>query len=310
MSERKLRILSMIKEGIPLGDIEKQLHLTVSELSRELKEIREFGYNFHESYYSDGTIILKPNRTLNFNPSNNNIRINVKGKVLKSIFISDEHIGSMHDNPNYLRVIHNYAKEHDIHVIFSCGDEIDNVYPESNQLLRCSTVPGQITRFCRVFPHDPNIIIVNLYGNHDFKSITDEGFDVARAISTRRYDMVSLGYGYGVVLLKDDAIAITHDINKGNNQMKKPVSITYKGHSHKSKNSDKDERVFYVPSLSDVKMNTYEYNPLVCFLEAEYIFYDKFIERVNQRQLAIVNDEIRLANEEALVLRKKPRNYR
>ncbi len=57
-------------------------------------------------------------------------------------------------------------------------------------------------------------------------------------------------------------------------------------------------------------MNTYEYNPLVCFLEAEYIFYDKFIERINQRQLAIVNKEIRLANEEALVLRKRPRNYR
>ncbi len=232
MSERKLRILSMIKEGIPLGDIEQQLHLTVSELSRELKEIREFGYNFHESYFSDGTIILKPNRTLNFNPSNNNIRINVKGKVLKSIFISDEHIGGIHDNPYYLKVIHNYAKEHDIHVIFSCGDEIDNVYPESNQQLKCNTVPGQITRYCRVFPHDPNIIIINLYGNHDFKSITDEGFDVARAISTRRYDMLSLGYGYGIVLLKDDAIAITHDINRGN-QPKKQVSVTYKGHSHK-----------------------------------------------------------------------------
>ena len=310
MSERKLRILSMIKEGIPLGDIETELHLTVAELSKELKEIREFGYNFHESYFSDGTIILKPNRTLNFNPSSNNIRINVKGKVLKSLFISDEHIGSIHDNPNYIRVIHNYAKEHDIHVIFSCGDEIDNVYPDSNQLLRCDTVPKQITRLCRVFPHDPHIIIVNLYGNHDFKSITDEGFDVARAISSRRYDMISLGYGYGVVLLKDDAIAITHDINKGNNQMKKPVSITYKGHSHKSKNSDKAERVFYVPSLSDVKMNTYEYDPLVCFLEAEYIFYDKFIERVNQRQLAIVNDEIRLANEEALVLKKRPEYHR
>ena len=102
---------------------------------------------------------------------------------------------------------------------------------------------------------------------------TDEGFDVARAISSRRYDMISLGYGYGVVLLKDDAIAIMHDLNKGNVQQRQ-VSITYKGHSHKSKNSDKEERVFYVPSLSDVNMNTYEYSPLVCFLEAEYQFYD------------------------------------
>jgi len=308
MTDLKLRILGMIREGIPLGVIEQELKLTVSELSRELKEIKAYGYNFNSHYYSDGTIILKPNRTLNFNPNNSNtMRINVKGKVLRSLFISDEHIGSIHDNPNYLKVIHNYAKEHDIHIIFNCGDEIDNVYPDSNQVLRCNTVPGQITRFCRVFPHDPNIIIVNLYGNHDYKSITDEGFDVSRVINDRRYDMLSLGYGYGVVYLKDDAIAITHDLNKGN-QPQKQVSLTYKGHSHKSKNSDKNERVFYVPSLSDIKMNTYEFNPLVCFLEAEYLFYDKFIERVNQRQLAIINNEIRLANEEALILKYRPHN--
>ena len=308
MTNRKLKILSMIREGIPLGEIEKELQLTVSELSTELKEIRSLGYNFNSSYYSDGSIILRTNRTLNFNPNNSPMRINVKGKVFKSLFISDEHIGSIHDNPNYIKVVYNYAKEHDIHVIFNCGDEIDNIYPESNQVLRCNTVQGQITRFCRVFPHDPNIIIVNLYGNHDFKSIIDEGYDVSRVINDRRYDMLSLGYGYGVVLLKDDAIAIMHDLNKGNVQQRQ-VSITYKGHSHKSKNSDKEERVFYVPSLSDVNMNTYEYIPLVCFLEAEYQFYDKKIERVNQRQLAIINNEIRLANEEALILQRRNREY-
>ena len=309
MTNKKLRILSMIREGIPLGEIEKELNLTVSELSTELKEIKSLGYNFNHTYYSDGSIILRTNRTLNFNTNSNTMRLNVKGKVFKSLFISDEHIGSIHDNPEYIKVVHNYAKEHDIHVIFNCGDEIDNVYPESNQQLRVNNVPGQITRFCRVFPHDPNIIIVNLYGNHDYKSITDEGYDVSRVINDRRYDMLSLGYGYGVVYLKDDAIAIMHDLNRGNVQQKQ-VSITYKGHSHKSKNSSKDERVFYVPSLSDVKMNTYEYDPLVCFLEAEYQFYDKYIERINQRQLAIVNKEIRLANEEALVLRKRPFNQR
>ena len=31
------------------------------------------------------------------------------------------------------------------------------------------------------------------------------------------------------------------------------------------------------------------------------------VERINQRQLAIVDNEIRLANEEALILRKRPR---
>lgn len=309
MTELKRRIISMIKEGLPLGDIEKDLNLTVSELSKELKEIREYGYNFNKSYYSDGNIVLKPNRTLNFNPNSNSMRINVKGKVFKSLFISDEHIGSAYDNPSYLKVIHNYAKEHDIHVIFNCGDEIDNIYPESNQRLKCNTVVGQINRFVRVFPHDRHIFIVNLYGNHDYKSITDDGYDVSRVISDRRYDMVSLGYGYGVVHLKDDTIALTHDLKKGKTPQQQ-VTITYRGHSHKSKNSEKNERVFFVPSLSDVAMNTYEYTPLVCFLESEYLFYDKTIERINQRQLAIINNEIRLANEDALILKKRPNNQR
>ena len=85
------------------------------------------------------------------------------------------------------------------------------------------------------------------------------------------------------------------------------VSITFKGHSHKSKNSFKEEKKIFVPTLSDDISGPYEYRPLPCFLEAEFTFYDKKIERINLRQLAIVNEEIRLANEEAMVLRKVDR---
>ena len=65
--------------------------------------------------------------------------------------------------------------------------------------------------------------------------------------------------------------------------------------------------ILFVPTLSDDISGPYEYRPLPCFLEAEFHFYDKKIERINLRQLAIVNEEIRLANEEAMVLRKVER---
>ena len=156
-----------------------------------------------------------------------------------------------------------------------------------------------------------NITNIILYGNHDFKSLQTDGFDVARYLETKRYDLVSLGYGESILQLKDDSISVVHDLTKASKPQVDPnVSITFKGHSHKSKNSFKEEKKIFVPTLSDDTSGPYEYRPLPCFLEAEIHFYDKKIERINLRQLAIVNEEIRLANEEAMVLRKVDRPER
>ena len=46
---------------------------------------------------------------------------------------------------------------------------------------------------------------------------------------------------------------------------------------------------------------------LPCFLEAEFTFYDKKIERINLRQLAAINEEIRLEAEAAL--KRNPDDY-
>lgn len=304
MTKRQLYILGMIKEGIPLNEIERSLNLSVSELSQELKSIREYGYNLKGYYYSDGNIILKPNKSLETQcPSS--FRLNVKGKVLKVIFISDLHIGSIFDNPEYLKIVYDYAKEHDIHIVINCGDIIDNVYPDNIQQLRSNTVHKQLLRLLRVYPRLNDIITLNLYGNHDYKSILDEGFDPARFIANHRYDLVSLGYGQSVINVKDDKIGVIHNLNRRREQLLQS-SVTYKGHSHKSKNSFKDEKIIYVPTLSDSSTNNYEFKPLTCFLESEFIFYDKLVERINQRQLAIIGNEIRLANEDALVLRHRP----
>lgn len=309
MIRQAKKVLELIKENYSIDEIQTKLTLSNREFSEVLKYLKDYGYNFTKTYYSDGKIIIKPNKTLNFNDSKKT-RIIVKDRILKSIFISDLHIGSIYERPDLLRKVYEYAISHDIHIIFNCGDVIEGIYQDAATPPRNPTISSQIKKVLRVYPEHPGIINFILYGNHDYKSIQDEGIDVSRVFETKRYDLVSLGYGESTVLLKDDSISIIHDLRKSQTVMNPDTAITFKGHSHKSKNSFKEEKKIFIPTLSDDTTGAYEFRPLPCFLEAEFYFYDKKIERINLRQLAIVNKEIRLANEEAIVLKKIPRNKR
>ena len=123
MKEKIKQILSMYEQGMTLSEIHEKLGISVTEFSKLLKAIKDAGYNTSKSYTSEGQIIVKPNRTLDFKTSNT-IRINVKDRVLRTIFISDPHIGSEFDRPDLLRQVVDYAKKHDIHIIFNGGDMI------------------------------------------------------------------------------------------------------------------------------------------------------------------------------------------
>ena len=115
--------------------------------------------------------------------------------------------------------------------------------------------------------------------------------------------MVSLGYGKCLINLKDDTIALVHDLKKNSkNSLPNNTSLIFRGHSHKSKN--RENKIIYIPSLSDSDTSCYEFKPLVGFLDVEFIFYEKKIAKVNIKQLAFVNGEIRLANEETMILRE------
>lgn len=309
MTQRARLVLELLKENHSVDEIQSILKLNNREFSDALKYLKDYGFNFTKTFYSDGKVVIKPNRTLNFNENSKKTRIVVKDRILRVIFISDLHIGSIYERPDLLRIVYKYAQDHDIHIIINAGDFVEGIYPNSNQQLLNHTIESQVKKVLRIYPQYPGIINFILYGNHDYKSLQDEGFDVARYLETRRYDLVSLGYGESIIQLKDDAISIVHDLKKSSHpNPSQDVSITFKGHSHKSKNSFKEEKKIFVPTLSDDISGPYEYRPLPCFLEAEFTFYDKKIERINLRQLAIVNEEIRLANEEAMVLRKVDRS--
>ena len=302
MKEKIKQVLTMYEQGLSLSDIQEKLELNCTEFNKILKVIKDAGYNTSKTYHSDGRITVKQNRTLDFKQGNT-VRINVKDRILRAIFISDPHIGSEFDRPDLLKQVVEYAKSHDIHIIFNGGDMIENVYPDTHRKLSNPTVESQVKKAIRVHPYNPDIIYFNLYGNHDYKSILEDGFDIARYIEERRFDMVSLGYGKSIINLKDDTIVLVHDLKKSNkNQLPNNTSLIFRGHSHKSKN--RENKIIYIPSLSDSDTTCYEFKPLVGFLDVEFIFFDKKIAKVNIKQLAFVNGEIRLANEETMILKE------
>ena len=126
-------------------------------------------------------------------------------------------------------------------------------------------------------------------------------------IEDKRYDLISLGYGACKIDMKNDSIGISHFVKKVPIQDHlQNVSITFRGNSHKSKTSYKEDKEIYIPTLSDDFGQGYEYKPLPGFLAAEIIFVDKKIERINTTQFSIVDNELRMSGENAMVLRKVP----
>ncbi len=300
-------IYEKILEGYPLQDIQQLYSLPNKDFSFYLKDLRENGFRFQRSIFADGKIVLKPNLSLIFNPSHRQ-RILTTAAKFTTIFISDTHIGNIHERIDYIKLAYQYAKDHGIHIVISAGDMIDNVYPDApKSSIKIPTVDGQIHKLVNVIPDYPDIITLGLYGNHEAHSVTTDGRDVARVIEDRRYDMINLGYGACAIELKGESIGVSHYVKKFPiKENLRDVVINFRGNSHKSKVSYKDDKEVYIPTLSDNVSASYEYKPLPGFLVAEIIFTGNNIERVNTTQLSIVNGELRMSAEDAIVLRKVP----
>jgi len=300
MREKTEMVLKLLTEGgFSISEVQNMLNLNNKEFNIILKRIRDAGYNYNKTFYSDGNIHISPCSSV-YRP-NQNLRINIKENNFRTLFISDLHIGSDGDQPELIKMVSNYAINHGIHSIFDAGDIIDNLYPENKYHQKNKTIHSQVNKVLQTHEYHDNLIYFNLGGNHDYKSIQDNGFDPLRYFEDRRYDMISLGYGVCYIHMKDDVIAITHDLKRnGNTKIVDNSTLVFKGHSHKSRN--RDNKIIYILSLSDNDTGAYEFKPLMGFIDVNFTFYEKMIAKVDIKQLAFVNEEIRLGNEDTMIL--------
>ena len=300
------QILQLMKEGHSLNQIRETLTLSDKMFLSALKEIRSNYHNFTKKYVDDGTVFYLPETPKLILPPNKIELVSTKD-TFRAIFISDLHCGNKRQRLDLLHVVYEYAIKNNIFVIINTGDVLENIYSIPPSELKQKTIEGQMNSLIRNHPYAPNIINLILYGNHDYKALTDQGIDVASIIEQERYDLVSLGYGEAFIKTKKDEIGLQHNIGPGRHtSLPEGPRVIFKGHSHKMKyNLKKGQAVINVPALSDATPESYEYPHSKGFLDVEITFKeDDKMDKVYIKQF-VVEKQPTIASEFTLALRRK-----
>ena len=306
MQQLQEQIIKLMCEGLSLNDIKLKLNLPDKMFLSAIKGIRSSYQNYKKVFYDNGTVFYMPEDKEILLPPNK-IELISTQKSFRAIYISDLHCGNKRQRLELLDSVYEYAIRNNIFIIINTGDVLENIYSIPKEELKQKTVEGQIKSLVRNHPYSPNITNLILYGNHDFRALTDQGIDVASIIEQERYDLVSLGYGEAFVKVKDDEFALQHNIGHGRHTpLPEGPRIIFKGHSHKMKyNLKKGQVVINVPALSDATPESHEYPHQKGFLDVEFTFKedDKF-DKVYIKQLC-AEKTITIASEFTLALRRK-----
>ena len=306
MREISTEVLKQISTGLSLNEVKNNLNLPDKMFLSALKEIRSNYPNFTKKYADNGTVFYLPEEPKLILPPNKLELISTKD-TFRAIFISDLHCGNKREKLYLLNLVYEYAIKNNIYIIINTGDVLENIYSIPLSELKQKTVEGQINSLIRNHPYAPNIINLILYGNHDYKALTDQGIDVAAIIEQERYDLVSLGYGEAFVKTKEDEIGLQHNIGHGRHTpLPEGPRVIFKGHSHKMKyNLKKGQAVINVPALSDANPESYDYPHSKGFLDVEISFKeDNKFDKVYIKQF-VVDRQPTIASEFTLALRRK-----
>ena len=306
MNEKETLIFNLLQNNVSLNKIQDTLQIPNEQFIIYLKNIRANYPYFKRKLDSNGTYFLIPS-SKEIKPSNR-VRINLYKDNFKLLLISDLHIGNKKDRPELLDLVFEHAASKGINYIANTGDVIENIYYLKASKLRLKTLKGQLSSYLKNYPYDPNIITINLYGNHDLQHKEDD-LNIEEIISRERHDIISLGYGQGFIDLKKDFITLEHNISNAIKHRNSEYPITFRGHSHKTKyDLRRDNALILVPSLSDALPSNYSEKPLKGFLETEFKFDNTgHIKRLFIKEYTIEPHK-HLASEMILSLRKDDNN--
>lgn len=252
MTEINEKILTMIKRNASVNEICTETKLSNKQLFYRLNMLKIKGFNFSRKYYYDGEICYELNKELNTQKKEINLITSPKDQEFKVIFLSDLHLCNEKQRLDLLNEVYEFCIKEGIHIIINAGDLIDGLSCYSPA--QFNSFEKQIEYALRVHPFDKNILNFICLGNHDYKSLEKSGQNLETAILNKRHDIVPLGYGLGILNVKNDRIIVQHP--KTPTSQKKEVwndGLFINGHSHESKNICSGNRVnIYLPSLSDV----------------------------------------------------------
>lgn len=281
MTEKEIMIFEMISEGYSLNEMAHNLRLSTRQVHQKIQKLIGDGYFIKPLYFDDGNIRY----VLEESTEKHTINLSLNDSArFKALVISDIHIGNELENLSYLYKTYDYARDNDIHVILNCGDLIDGNFTRGKQVV--SDIDAQIERVIDSYPHDNNILNIICYGNHDYSSY-ESGRDIVSAISKRRPDLISGGYGFSLINIERDQFVLSHPLN---NISFKPLpnKLILEGHHHRMLvKISRNNFVINVPPLSDLCFGCQE-NPGM--VEMQLLFGSGFIHSGYFRQIGVKNN--------------------
>lgn len=286
-------LVQQLMEGISLKKVAEDFCSGNYKKAMELiKTYINEGFNICKKVTEDGDIIFTV--TTGYKLYNNEKvkteEIVTKSNEVKTLIISDLHIGQLNDGLLYISKVYAYAKAHNINIIFMAGDLFDGITVENSN--KYKQLEGHISRFLNYYPYDPSIVNFMLFGNHDLITMKSMGFDYSKLIE-QRLDIINLGYGLGRVKLGNDYLAFSHELLiEQQPDIENYAKYLFKGHSHKFEITGS---TITVPALLDT--NFYDNIISLGFLEADFMLDDnQKIKSCRLKHLSFDND-LELVNE-------------
>jgi len=143
--------------------------------------------------------------------------------------VSDIHYGSKYDRLDIIKAIYKECEKRGISTIFCCGDLTDGYYPNRpNHVYELRVIGADDTTdyVVKNHPYSKNIKFCTIGGNHDVTHQKNDGYDICRAISRQRDDIIYLGQDVADVQLDKLKLRLFH--GKGANA----YALSYKAQKY------------------------------------------------------------------------------
>lgn len=249
MTEINRIILELIEKNKSVKDICLFLGITQKQFYVRLRQIINYGYQLKPRYQYNGDVKYIISNKLTNKSNKISIQVPKDNELFRCIVVSDTHIGNLSSDIELMKYIYDYASKNNVTIIFNCGDIIEGEH--SCDKKSQDTLEKQMSLLINKHPYDENIRNFVIFGNHDCHSLYYDGIDISCQIFNYRNDIVPIGYGKGVVNIKDDSLLLQHELSVMSNPVIKNNSrLALVGHGHMMKTKLYDKLYICVPSLS------------------------------------------------------------
>ena len=292
MTDINKKLLELIMHEKSINEIANILHLSHKQIYARLKNFKIHGFDFNRLYFYDGNIVYK--QIFNGNDKNNDISLITKNtdQDITMMLISDIHLGSKYERLDLLYKIYDYCIKKDIHIIINAGDLIDGITIGNDKMI--NTFEEQINYLIKKYPFDKNIINFICLGNHDFDSFQSSGQDLSTTLYNFRHDLVSLGYGFGCINIKNEQIYLRHLIPGLKVEKAPSGSLVLHGHSHKATFTINQNCLIHIPTLSNLFIDNNISSPGAMVMT---LSFDRGYYKTIYLEQLVVNDNIYTVNQ-------------